>query len=92
MTATAKRAPATLEALLAALSDDDGTTRYARHCGLRSSPTESGIDWTELPTYGGAEPADTDGIWSWDATRLLIGTCADDLQIVEREPLEEIDE
>lgn len=26
-----------------------------------------------LPTFGGAEPDDTAGIYSWDATRLLVG-------------------
>lgn len=37
-----------------------------------------------LPTFGGEAPKDTTGIWSWDETRLLIGTCADDLEIVDR--------
>jgi len=41
-------------------------------------------DWSSLPTFGGDEPADTREVWSWDATRLLVGTCADDLRIVER--------
>ncbi|WP_019592023.1 hypothetical protein [Thioalkalivibrio sp. ALE20] len=27
----------------------------------------------ELPTFGGAEPEDTRGVWSWDENRLLIG-------------------
>ena len=31
------------------------------------------VDTTELPTYGGDEPDDTRGKYSWDATRLL--TC-----------------
>lgn len=39
---------------------------------------------TDLPTFGGAAPADTDGVWSWDEQRLLVGTCADDLEIVAR--------
>ncbi|MCP4661006.1 MAG: hypothetical protein GY856_36860 [bacterium] len=42
-------------------------------------------DWdTSLPTFGGEEPADTAEIWSWDETRLIVGTCADDLEIVDR--------
>jgi hypothetical protein len=41
-------------------------------------------DWTSLPTFGGAEPSDTSEIWSWDENRLLIGTCADDLEIIPR--------
>ncbi len=28
---------------------------------------------TELPTFGGDEPADTMSIWSWDETRLIVG-------------------
>ena len=27
---------------------------------------------TDLPTYGGAEPRDTYGIYSWDEGRLLV--------------------
>lgn len=42
-------------------------------------------DWsTDLPTFGGAEPRDTDGVWSWDAERLLVGTGPQDLEIVPR--------
>lgn len=43
------------------------------------------IDWASLPTFGGEEPADTTGIWSWDETRILVGTCPDDLEIIARE-------
>tara|TARA_B100000745_G_C20070223_1_gene365298 strand:+ start:306 stop:521 length:216 start_codon:yes stop_codon:yes gene_type:complete len=39
---------------------------------------------TDLPTFGGEGPACTLGVWSWDETRLLIGTCNDDLEIVRR--------
>ncbi|MBK5247507.1 MAG: hypothetical protein JJE49_09615 [Peptostreptococcaceae bacterium] len=48
------------------------------------------MDWTQgqwstsLPTFGGTEPSDTEGIWSWDETRLIVGTCASDLQIISR--------
>lgn len=28
---------------------------------------------TKLPIFGGSTPRDTDGIWSWDATRILAG-------------------
>jgi len=41
-------------------------------------------DWTDLPTFGGDEPKNTDGIWSWDKCHLIVGTCAHDLEIVER--------
>ncbi len=39
----------------------------------------------ELPTFGGAEPDDTSGVWSWDATRAIVGTYVDDIEIVSRE-------
>lgn len=55
---------------------------YANERGLPVAHGE--IDWTSLPTFGGDEPRDTAGVWSWDATRLLVGTCAADLQIVPR--------
>jgi hypothetical protein len=42
------------------------------------------LDWSSLPTFGGEEPADTVKIWSWDETRLLVGTCADDMKIIDR--------
>jgi hypothetical protein len=41
-------------------------------------------EWTDLPVFGGEAPHSTSEVWSWDATRLLVGTCAADLQIVER--------
>ena len=41
--------------------------------------------WAGLPTYGGDEPRNTLGVWSWDATRLIVGTCAADMRIIDRE-------
>ena len=32
-----------------------------------------GIDLTSLPTFGGDEVEDSDGVWSWDAERVLTG-------------------
>jgi hypothetical protein len=29
------------------------------------------VDLTDLPTYGGEAPADTTGVYSWDATHVL---------------------
>jgi hypothetical protein len=47
--------------------------------------TMDGKCWScDLPTYGGEEPVDTLGVWSWDKTRLLVGACSDDLEIVPR--------
>lgn len=33
-----------------------------------------------LPTFGG-DDIDEVGVWSWDATRIMAGTCADDLTL-----------
>lgn len=33
---------------------------------------EIGVDLTKLPRFGGVEPQDTTGIWSWDEGRFLI--------------------
>jgi hypothetical protein len=41
-------------------------------------------DWTSLPTYGGEAPEDTQRVWSWDAARMIVGTCADDVMIIPR--------
>lgn len=42
-------------------------------------------DWDNLPTFGGADIDDTHGVWSWDADRMIVGTCADDLEVVPRQ-------
>ena len=47
---------------------------------------QDNVNWTSLPTFGGTEPDDTREVWSWDADNLLVGTCADDLKIVPRDP------
>jgi len=44
----------------------------------------AGNGWAALPIFGGAEPVSTVGVWSWDPTRLLVGTCADDMHIINR--------
>ena len=49
-----------------------------------SPEDQDAIDWSELPTFGGEEPADTQGVWSWDEDSVLIGSCADDLKVVDR--------
>lgn len=41
----------------------------------------------ELPTFGGAEPDDTSGVWSWDTSRAIVGTCGEDIEIITREEL-----
>jgi hypothetical protein len=45
--------------------------------------------WDSLPNFGGQEPADTFGVWSWDETRLIAGSCAEDIEIVNRDEYED---
>jgi len=45
----------------------------------------------DLPTFGGDAPRDTSEIWAWDETRLLVGTCCADLEIVARPVRSDID-
>ena len=53
--------------------------------GWQGAPIKGGdVDWSALPIFGGEEPANTQEIWSWDETRLLVGTYAYDLDIVPR--------
>jgi hypothetical protein len=41
--------------------------------------------WDSLPTFGGEAPADTQEVWSWDAARLIVGSCSADVSIVTRD-------
>lgn len=50
---------------------------------LNGDDNDGTIDMQSLPTFGGTEPEATDGVWSWDASRLLIETDAG-YEIVER--------
>lgn len=43
------------------------------------------FDLSSLPSFGGDWPDDTHCVWSWDADRLLVGTCIADMHIVDRE-------
>lgn len=38
----------------------------------------------DLPKFSRSGPADTASVWSWDATRLIVGEGLDDLRIVTR--------
>ena len=38
-------------------------------------------DWQDLPTFGGPEPANTEEVWSWNETHIIIGPCADSIVI-----------
>jgi hypothetical protein len=42
-------------------------------------------DYTDAPTFGGPEPADTCEVWSWDQTHMIIGAAVDVWRIVPRD-------
>ena len=77
-------------------TSDPQNEGWAYRCGGDSGRIDGLIDldevlWAEqpanlddLPTFGGTEPDDTEGVWSWDETSLLVGTCCADLEIVDR--------
>lgn len=48
------------------------------------------IDMCALPTFGGPEPDDTDGVWSWDEDELIVGE--GDLKIISRAEFAEREE
>ena len=57
----------TLDALLDALQAiDAGCDEYDHQVFFED-------DAMSLPTFGGTAPRDTRGVWSWDATRLIVG-------------------
>jgi hypothetical protein len=71
-----------LDELLAALREADLILKTA-DCDLTQTRLEDLVDLTSLPNCGGVEPADTSGVWSWDAQRLLVGDA--DWEIVSRD-------
>lgn len=74
--ATADRAPQNLDELLEVLRAGALWPGAPRAHGK--------LDWASLPTFGGPDVTDTEGVWSWDAKRTLVGSCPADLEIVER--------
>ena len=82
---------------------DPANVGLAYRCGDDSGPIDDLDDllavvqdhapdeFDNLPTFGGDEPKDTLEVWSWDETRLLVGTCLADLEIVDRAEWGDID-
>lgn len=73
-------APTTLEALMERMQ--------AGECWYDAPVKHGELDWSSLPTFGGDDPVDTVGIWSWDADSLLIGDDGSTLEIIDREESE----
>jgi len=59
------------------------TNLDALFAALQSAPAD--LDISDLPTFGGAEPADTSCVFSWDAERMIVGDNGTDLEIVRRD-------
>ena len=79
-----------LDELLAALQEND--PRLPQHndpaLAHHSCTTHfrfGSTDWSSLPTFGGQAPDDCSEVWSWDADRVLVGTCSDDARITDRD-------
>lgn len=73
-------APSTLEELMERMQ--------ANECWGDAPVKHGELDWSSLPTFGGDDPPDTTGIWSWDTDSFLVGENADSLQIIDREDWE----
>lgn len=62
-----------LDDLCATLNTIESEMTTIREENDSASPnTGERIDLADLPTFGGIAPDDTIGIWSWDATRILV--------------------
>lgn len=63
-------------------------------CEMMRTNRFSERELMELPTFGGEEPSesDVDGpLWSWDASRVIVGLCSDDFEVVWRPVSAEIE-
>jgi len=65
---------ASLEGLFAAMLANDPAVLDS-HGGWSS----------DLPNFGGRPPTNTEGVWSWDADRRIVGSCAADIAIEPRD-------
>lgn len=62
-----------IESLLALLSILNSGNCFDCHSRGVDDPEDAiYLDFTELPVFGGEEPSDARGIFSWDETSLLI--------------------
>ena len=59
---------------------DDDTAEACFHGYLAAL----GINVTEFPVFGGHEPDDTEGVWSWDEDWLLVTGDREQFSVVHR--------
>lgn len=64
-------ATTTLDELCSTLNEIESKIAAQNTFALFDSKIDNYVDLAALPTFGGVEPNDTSGIWSWDATRFL---------------------
>ena len=76
----------TLHELQEALNAAGDEIKRLQQDGLDSGGLigDYGRSVSECPTFGGDEPEDTAGVWSWDDTHLLVGEGWGGLQLVAR--------
>lgn len=55
------------------------------HC-----PDAEDLDYSDLPTFGGIDIADTDGIFSWDETRMLVSDATDSSWRICQRPTDDV--
>ena len=62
------------------------TAKTATLAELLDAVVDGRVELTDnMPSFGGDEPRCTAGVWSWDEAHLLVGRCADELELVSRE-------
>lgn len=47
-------------------------------------------DWDRVPTFGGEDPEDLCGVWSWNEDLAIVGRCRDELSVCDRETGEKV--
>ena len=79
------------DAIREATTLEDALDAARREATLRRQGDDAGhafhhFDYTEdMPVFGGAAPADTQEVWSWDRDHLLVGGCVSEWRIVRRD-------
>lgn len=88
---TALQTSSILHHLADALNDYGAYIRELRDGGATAidvdeARRELGDALDGIPTFGGEAPAKARGVWSWDATHLLVGEGTGEFEVVPRPP------
>ena len=55
-----------------AIEEEDDSMRFG-DVDVENELAFRKVDLTQLPTFGGSDPSDTTGVWSWDEDEMLVG-------------------